>query len=722
MKPKYLVLADGTVFEGAAFGADAESVGELVFTTGMGGYIETLTDPSYAGQIVMQTFPQIGNYGIIPEDFEGKTAVLGYVVREFCRHPSNFRCSMNLDEWLKLEGIPGIWGIDTRAVTRLIREKGVMNAKLCDSIPEDYSHIVSYRVTDAVSRVTCRAEYTAEAENASKKAVLIDYGCKKNIINELTRRGCTVTVVPAGTSAEEILAKAPDGVMLSNGPGVPMVELATKVMTGTPVRELGYGMGLYKTPPYVAVKVPVFSFEKLTDANSYLGPEMKSTGEVLGIGRTMHEALFKGLVSAGIEPKAPTPGKEVSVFISVEQHDLLEVLSLAEKLSEIGMKLYATPDTANAIMSLGIDVRTVASADESEEIFSLLKEGKISYVVYTGAAYDSTVETYIRLHRAAMQEHVPCFTSLDTANVLADIISAGYRLDSTELVDINHMRSERAVLRFAKMEASGDDYIFAENFGGEITCPESLCVSLCDRHYGIGGYGLILLEKSDRADCRMRVYNRDGSVGQTAGNSLRSVGKYLYDNGIVRRDTAWVETESGVKELKLFICDGTVSSVSVNMGRADFSPASLPCTLPCERTVDVPLTVGGREYRVTCVSVGNPHCVVFCDRVDTLPLSEIGPLFENAPEFPERTNTEFVRVVNPVTLKMRVYERGNGETYACGSGACAAAAAAVENGYCLKGEDITVKTRGGDLTVRCTDDGIVLTGGTELIFTGELRY
>ncbi len=509
---------------------------------------------------------------------------------------------------------------------------------------------------------------------------------------------------------------------ISKVTGVPMVELATKVMTGTPVRELGYGTGLYKTPPYVAVKVPVFSFEKLADANSYLGPEMKSTGEVLGIGRTMHEALFKGLVSAGIEPKAPTPGKEVSVFISVEQHDLLEVLSLAEKLSEIGMKLYATPDTANAIMSLGIDVRTVASADESEEIFSLLKEGKISYVVYTGAAYDSTVETYIRLHRAAMQEHVPCFTSLDTANVLADIISAGYRPDSTELVDINHMRSERAVLRFAKMEASGDDYIFAENFSGEITCPESLCVSLCNRHYGIGGYGLILLEKSDRADCRMRVYNRDGSVGQTAGNSLRSVGKYLYDNGIVRRDTAWVETESGVKELKLFICDGTVSSVSVNMGRADFSPASLPCTLPCERAVDVPLSVGGREYRVTCVSVGNPHCVVFCDRVDTLPLSDIGPLFENAPEFPERTNTEFVRVVNPVTLKMRVYERGNGETYACGSGACAAAAAAVENGYCLKGEDITVKTRGGDLTVRCTDDGIILTGGTELIFTGELRY
>lgn len=221
MKPRYLVLSDGTVFEGEAFGADAKTVGELVFTTGMGGYIETLTDPSYAGQIVMQTFPQIGNYGIIPEDFEGESAVLGYVVREFCEHPSNFRCRLNLDQWMKSEGIPGICGVDTRAVTRIIREKGVMNAMLCDAVPKDLSDIAAYRVQDAVRRVTCKAEYTAEAENSSKTVVLIDYGCKKNIINELMCRGCNVTVVPADTSAEDILARNPDGVMLSNGPGDP---------------------------------------------------------------------------------------------------------------------------------------------------------------------------------------------------------------------------------------------------------------------------------------------------------------------------------------------------------------------------------------------------------------------------------------------------------------------------------------------------------------------
>lgn len=220
----------------------------------------------------------------------------------------------------------------------------------------------------------------------------------------------------------------------------------------------------------------------------------------------------------------------------------------------------------------------------------------------------------------------------------------------------------------------------------------------------------------------MRVFNRDGSKGQVAGNSLRNVGKYLHDAGYVSGETVTVETESGIRRLTLYLKDGTVSSVLAQMGRASLDPASLPCTFPGERAVNVPLTVLGKEYRVTCVSVGNPHCVVFCDRIDTLPLAELGPAFENAPEFPERVNTEFVRVVNPVTLKMRVFERGNGETFACGSGACAAVVAAVENGYCEKGTDVTVKVRGGDLIIRYTDDGVTLTGDTKLIFTGEILY
>ena len=220
----------------------------------------------------------------------------------------------------------------------------------------------------------------------------------------------------------------------------------------------------------------------------------------------------------------------------------------------------------------------------------------------------------------------------------------------------------------------------------------------------------------------MRIFNTDGSEGKMAGNSIRCVGKYLYDNGIVKRDTLRVETASGIKELKLYLTNGTVSSVTVDMGRADLSAAALPCTLPTDRIVDYPYTLDGTEYRITCLSVGNPHCVVFCDRVDHVDMEHIGPLFENADIFPERINTEFVRVVNPVTLKMRVYERGNGETLACGTGACAAVAAAVLNGRCKKGADITVKLPGGDLIVNYTDEKITLTGDAKLVYTGEIEY
>lgn len=223
---RYLVFADGEVIEGQAFGASHAATGELVFTTGMGGYIETLTDPSYAGQIILQTFPLIGNYGVIPSDFEGKSAARGYVVREWCEHPSNFRCEMTLDEYLKKAGIPGIYGVDTRAITKKIRERGVMNAMLSDDPCVDVAAIAAYRVTDAVATVSCKAPYTVSAEKPSHRVVLIDYGCKKNIINELVKRGCAVRVMPHSATVKEILAESPDGVMLSNGPGDPADNLS----------------------------------------------------------------------------------------------------------------------------------------------------------------------------------------------------------------------------------------------------------------------------------------------------------------------------------------------------------------------------------------------------------------------------------------------------------------------------------------------------------------
>lgn len=221
----YLILENGTVFEGKAFGAEKETTGELVFTTAMTGYLETLTDPSYYGQVVIQTFPLIGNYGVIPADFESDSPSLkGYIVREWCQVPSNFRCEGDLDTFLKESGIPGIYGIDTRALTRIVREYGVLNCKISyspDVTKEELNEIKNYVITEAVESTTIKEKEHFDAENGDLNVVLMDFGAKHNIGRELVKRGCNLTVVPAHTTADEIKAMNPDGVMLSNGPGDP---------------------------------------------------------------------------------------------------------------------------------------------------------------------------------------------------------------------------------------------------------------------------------------------------------------------------------------------------------------------------------------------------------------------------------------------------------------------------------------------------------------------
>ena len=222
-KKAYLILENGKIFEGRSFGAEGAVTGEVVFTTAMTGYLETLTDPSYYGQIVVQTFPLIGNYGVIPEDFESEAPALkGYIVREVCENPSNFRCQGDLDAYLKKMGIIGLCGIDTRALTRIIREHGVMNGRIAsDPSDADMEEIRSYLVKEAVESVTTGKTYTLNPETTRYHVVLWDFGAKMNIERELVKRGCEVTVVPAETSAEEILGMNPDGIMLSNGPGDP---------------------------------------------------------------------------------------------------------------------------------------------------------------------------------------------------------------------------------------------------------------------------------------------------------------------------------------------------------------------------------------------------------------------------------------------------------------------------------------------------------------------
>ncbi len=509
---------------------------------------------------------------------------------------------------------------------------------------------------------------------------------------------------------------------ISKVTNVPMVDIAAKIMVGGTLEECGYGTGLYKTPPYFAVKVPVFSFEKLSDANSALGPEMKSTGEVLGIGKSLNEAVFKGMLSAGFKLYDHSDNAAKGVFITVSDQDKFEIVKLAKKLDELGMKIYATRGTAREIASLGIDVTVVRNLSKSNEIMELLEGEKLNYIVYTGIGQKKSIEDFIRLHRRATQLGVACLTSLDTANALADIIASRYTEHNTELVDINAMRTEKMTLEFFKMQGSGNDYILLDNYDGKITCPESLALMYTDRHYGIGAEGLVLIEKSDVADSKMRMFNIDGSEGKMAGNCIRCVAKYLYDSGKVRKEYMNIETASGIKEVRVYLSDDKVTSASVRMGKADFKAAEIPVISDNEEVIDQPLKVGDKEYRISCVSVGNPHCVVFCEKVDAVDIENVGPQFEYNKIFPERINTEFVRVVNRNTLKMRVWERGNGETYACGTGACAAVAVACRLGLCDMATDITVKVKGGDLIVNYSEDGLVLTGNAALVYKGQLEF
>lgn len=508
---------------------------------------------------------------------------------------------------------------------------------------------------------------------------------------------------------------------ISKVTGVPMVELATKIMVGAKLTDLGFGTGLYRTPPYFAVKVPVFSFEKLNDINSKLGPEMKSTGEVLGVGKNLNEALFKGLVSAGFKVDFHKKEK-LGVLITVTKQDRYEIVNLAKKLDDLGVQIWATPETAKAIESLGINVEKVNKLREDNSIMNLVESGKLDYIVYTGKSDKKSIADYIKLFNRANQLGIATLTSLDTANALADIIASRYNQNNTELVDINNMREEKGILKFSKMQGTSDDYIFFNNQCGIITCPESFAIEFTDRHKGIGGDGIVLIENSDVADAKMRIFNMDGSEGKMAGNSIRCVGKYLYDNGFVAKENISIETASGIKELELITRNSKVSSVTVNIGKAELNSAKIPVNIDKEKVINEKIKAGKEKYNVTCLSVGNPHSVLFVDNVDNIDIEKTGPLFENNPLFPERINTEFVRVVNNRTLKMRVWERGNGETLACGTGACAAVIAAVENGYCNKGEDITVKLRGGDLIVNYTDDAVYLTGDCNLVFTGEIEY
>lgn len=276
--------------------------------------------------------------------------------------------------------------------------------------------------------------------------------------------------------------------------------------------------------------------------------------------------------------------------------------------------------------------------------------------------------------------------------------------------------------KFYKLHGIGNDYIYFDCMKEPLDRVEELAIKLSDRHFSIGGDGIILLCPSKVADCKMRMFNADGSEGKMCGNGIRCVGKLAHDLGYVSSHICRIETLSGIKTLR-FKCDGNdkVISAKVDMGAAILQAEKIPSTLTGERVVGYPLTVDGKEYEITLVSMGNPHCVTYVDDPYKIRLEKVGPLFENNPLFPERINTEFVRVDGRNELTMRVWERGSGETWACGTGACAVAVASVLNGYAAKDTPITVHLRGGDLIITYTDETVFMEGGATLAFVGEVE-
>ena len=275
-------------------------------------------------------------------------------------------------------------------------------------------------------------------------------------------------------------------------------------------------------------------------------------------------------------------------------------------------------------------------------------------------------------------------------------------------------------MKFTKMQGLGNDYVYVNCFEEKVENPSELAVKVSDRHFGIGSDGLILIRPSEVADFRMTMFNADGSESEMCGNGIRCVGKYVYDYGLTDKTEVSVETLAGIKYLKFIIKDGKVDMVTVNMGEPILKPELVPVVGEGDAVIDSPIEVDGKEYKMTCVSMGNPHSVVFVDDVDNFPLHEVGPLFEHHKAFPRRVNAEFCQVIDRTHARMRVWERGTGETLACGTGTCATAVACILNG---KTEDeVTITLLGGDLIIRWDreENVIYMTGPARVVFDGEI--
>ncbi|MCL1988072.1 MAG: carbamoyl-phosphate synthase large subunit [Firmicutes bacterium] len=489
--------------------------------------------------------------------------------------------------------------------------------------------------------------------------------------------------------------------------GIPMCKLATKTAVGMTLSELGVPPRIAPVPPYFAVKVPVFSFEKLVGLDTILGPEMKSTGEVLGIGKDFREALYKGLAAAGYKLK-----RDGGVLITVKDEDKMEIIPLIEKFVALGFEIYATKGTAEVLTKRAFsNIKTVSkiALNDKDNTATLLESGVISYVVCTSSKGRDPALDEVKMRRKACALGIPCLTSIDTANALADSLLSGYNLHNMELMDINNLRTSRLRLPFTKMHSCRNDYIYINCFETDIESPESLPILLSDRQTGIGASGVVLILPSEVADAKMRIFNHSGQEGGLHGNAIRCVAKYLCDNWMAKGPKIKIETDSDIKEVIVSTSHGLVVSATVNMGNVIYGSS--------KNILDYTLHLG---------TLGVSFAVVFCEDLDHFDTITVGNHIME--QKIGRDYLVFTEVADRNHLKLKICDNNcnnssetpmDGEIQA--NAACVAAMIATTLEHCDKNEDIKIQLVAGELIINCTENAVFMTGDCAKVFDGVVE-
>ena len=500
---------------------------------------------------------------------------------------------------------------------------------------------------------------------------------------------------------------------ISKVTGVPMVDLAVRAMLGEKDSRHGLRHGAVPAKPVLRGQGAVLLLRETGGCRYSPRPGDEVHRRSAGHRHEPAGGHLQGLVAAGYKMR-----HQGGILVSVRDKDKPEAIDCARKFAKLGFNIFATPGTARAMQEHGLYAAVVKK--EAQE--KMLEMGRVQYVISTSNKGRLPQLESVRMRRKAVERGIPLFTSLDTANALANALTSRYSLGNVELVDINNMRTKHKKLTFTKMRGTGNDYLYFDCFDQTVESPESLAVRLSNRRTGVGSDGIVLIMPSTIADAKMRMFNADGTEGSVAGNALRCVCKYLYENGHVRKDEMAVETGSGVKTAKLFIREDQVFSVLVDMGCPQFAPAKIPVKLDGDRVMMRPVFLAGEKREISCVSMGNPHVVIFVEDVNRIPLEQVGPQIETDSLFPERVNVSFAQIVDKNDIVMRVwgawYRRNGGMRH----GRVRGGSRGSRKRLLHPRWDIDVRLPGGTLVVRYQEDGKVwLTGDANTDFTGTIE-